>query len=75
MWLTKQQPSFGVVASAQLGVPIAAVTVGTQRHLLVAGESAAIILGALITVVAATLASRQLSRWQPAPEPVLSSKA
>ena len=75
MWLTKQPPSFGVLASAQLGVPIAAVTVGTQRHLLVAGESAAIILGALITVVAATLASRQLSRWQPAPEPVLSSKA
>ena len=74
MWLTKQRPSLGVLASAQLGVPIAAVAVGTQRHLLAAGESAAIILGALITVAAATMASRQLSRVQPAPEPAVSSQ-
>jgi Kef-type K+ transport system membrane component KefB len=75
MWLTKQPPTFGAVASAQLGVPIAAVTVGTQRHLLAAGESAAIILAAVITVATATLASRLLSRAQPALDPALSSTA
>jgi Kef-type K+ transport system membrane component KefB len=73
MWLTGQARALGVLAAAQLGVPIATVAVGTQRHLLQSGESAAIILGALFTVAAATVAARLLSRQQPAPTPVLSS--
>jgi len=53
-----QHTSSAIVTSAQLGVPIAAVTLGTQQHLLNAGEPAAILLGALITIAAATLAVR-----------------
>jgi Kef-type K+ transport system membrane component KefB len=44
------------LAAAQLGVPVAAATVGSQLHLLRAGESAALILGALITIGAAAAA-------------------
>jgi hypothetical protein len=74
MWLTRQPPAFGVVAAAHLGIPIAAVAVGTQRHLLQAGESAAIIFGALMTIASATVAARLLVRAHPATTPaVLSS--
>jgi Kef-type K+ transport system membrane component KefB len=59
MRLTGQPTSAAVVTSAELGVPIAAVTLGTQQHLLHAGEPAAILLGALITIGAATLAVRR----------------
>jgi Kef-type K+ transport system membrane component KefB len=45
----------GLLASAQLGVPVAAVTIGSQSGLLEPGEGAALILGALITIAAATL--------------------
>ena len=55
--LTGQQPAHAVLASAQLGVPIAAVTLGTQQHLLRPGEPAALLLGALLTVAAASLAA------------------
>src|SRR3954454_13154503 len=58
MRLTGQSASSAVVTAAELGVPIAAVTLGTQRHLLQSGEAAAILLGALITIVAATVAVR-----------------
>ncbi|NMN95604.1 cation:proton antiporter [Antrihabitans stalactiti] len=41
------------LAATQLGVPVAAVTVGTQLHLLEPGEPAALILGALVTMAVA----------------------
>jgi hypothetical protein len=44
------------LASAQLGVPVAAATVGSQLHVLAAGEPAALILGALITIIVAVAA-------------------
>jgi Kef-type K+ transport system membrane component KefB len=50
MRLTGQPVCLGALAAAQLGVPIAAAAVGQQLHLLKPGESAAMILGALITV-------------------------
>lgn len=53
MRLTGQPLVIGALAAAQLGVPVAAVTVGTQQHLLHPGEAAGLILGALITVGAA----------------------
>ena len=60
--LTGQQASLGALACAQLGVPVAAATLGVQSHLLAAGEPAALIVGALVTIavaaVAATLAAR-----------------
>lgn len=44
------------LAASQLGVPVAAVTVGTQLHLLQPGEPAALILGALVTMAVAGVA-------------------
>lgn len=70
MGLTGQPAAIGMLASAQLGVPIAAATLGSQLHLLRAGESAALMLGALVTIAAASvsgvLATRQTS-GNPAP--------
>ena len=53
MRLTGQPTAIGALTAAQLGVPIAAVTVGTQQHLLRPGEASGLILGALITVAVA----------------------
>jgi Kef-type K+ transport system membrane component KefB len=53
MRLTGQPLAIGALAAAELGVPIAAVTLGTQQHLLRPGEASGLILGALITVGAA----------------------
>ncbi|WP_347109711.1 cation:proton antiporter [Paenarthrobacter sp. S56] len=47
-----------VLSASQLGVPVAAATVGSQLHLLLPGEGAAMILGALITIAASALAGR-----------------
>jgi Kef-type K+ transport system membrane component KefB len=54
--VTGQPVTTGVLAAAQLGVPVAAATLGTQLHLLRPGEPAALILGALVTIGTATLA-------------------
>ena len=43
----------GLLAAAQLGVPVAAATIGTQQGLLQRGEASALILGALVTIAAA----------------------
>ncbi|MFJ1588206.1 cation:proton antiporter [Streptomyces sp. NPDC088197] len=55
--VTGQPFAVGVLASAQLGVPVAAATLGTQLRLLEPGEAAALMLGALVTIAAATLAT------------------
>jgi Kef-type K+ transport system membrane component KefB len=62
MRLTKQDPGYATIAAAQLGVPIAAVTLGTQHHLFQPGEPAALLLGALVTIVAATVATAVTAR-------------
>jgi len=62
MRATGQPALFGVVAAAQLGVPIAAVTLGAQQHLLRPGEAAALLLGALLTVAATTIAAALAAR-------------
>ncbi|MET8427270.1 cation:proton antiporter [Nocardia sp. NPDC004860] len=51
----------GAIASAQIGVPVAAVTVGTQLHVLKPGEPAALMLGALVTIAAAAWGARAAS--------------
>ncbi|WP_067695296.1 cation:proton antiporter [Nocardia jejuensis] len=66
MRLTGQRIVFGVMASAQIGVPVAAVTVGTQLGVLKPGESSALMLGALITVAATAWAARRAARSQSA---------
>jgi Kef-type K+ transport system membrane component KefB len=60
--LTGQPAAFGALAAAQLGVPVAAATLGTQTHLLANGEPAALILGALITIAVASVAATLTAR-------------
>lgn len=60
--LVGQPLSFGLLSAAQLGVPIAAVTIGTQSGILDSGEGAALILGALVTIVAAAGAGAAAQR-------------
>ncbi|HEX3705583.1 MAG TPA: cation:proton antiporter [Mycobacteriales bacterium] len=62
MRLTKQPVAVGALCSAQLGVPVAAATLGVQRGLLAPGQPAALILGALVTIAVATLSGGVLSR-------------
>ncbi|KXO95957.1 cation:proton antiporter [Tsukamurella pseudospumae] len=52
-----QPVPLGVLAAAQIGVPVAAVTVGEQLHVLAPGEGSALILGALLTITGAALAA------------------
>jgi Kef-type K+ transport system membrane component KefB len=62
--LSGQPLNLGSLAAAQLGVPVAAATLGTSLHVLAPGESAALILGALITITAATIAGGSAARRQ-----------
>jgi len=55
--LFRQPLPLGAMAAAQLGVPVAAATVGQQTHVLAPGESAALILGALVTIAGLAVAS------------------
>lgn len=51
-----------VATSAQLGVPVAAAALGTSLGVLAPGESAALLLGALVTIAAVTAAVGPLTR-------------
>jgi hypothetical protein len=62
MRLTGQPLPIGALAAAQLGVPVAAATVGSQLHLLKPGEPAALILGALVTIGVAVLSGALAAR-------------
>src|SRR5437763_1282316 len=48
--LLGQPLPLAVLAGAQLGVPVAAVTIGTREHLLAAGEGGALLAAALSSV-------------------------
>ena len=60
--LVSQPLLLGVVAAGQLGVPVAAAALGTQLHLLRPGEDAALLLGALLTIAATTVAASLRAR-------------
>jgi Kef-type K+ transport system membrane component KefB len=62
MRIFRQPLSLGVVAAAQLGVPVAAATIGQQAHILRPGEPAALILGALVTIAGLAIASGVAAR-------------
>ncbi len=62
MRLTGQPLSMSGLAAAQLGVPVAAATIGAQTHVLAAGEPAALILGALVTIAVAVAAGGRAVR-------------
>jgi Kef-type K+ transport system membrane component KefB len=65
MRATGQPLAFGTLAAAQLGVPVAAATLGTRLGLLEPGESAALMLGALVTIAAATVGATVTARSRP----------
>lgn len=54
--------SAGLLGSAQLGVPVAAATLGQQLGVLGPGEPPALLLGAMVTIAAATLGGSLLAR-------------
>jgi Kef-type K+ transport system membrane component KefB len=60
--LVGQPLPLALLASAQLGVPVAAVTLGTQNGTLVPGEGGAILAAALVTVGVASAAGGVASR-------------
>ena len=64
--LAGQQLPLSVMSAAQLGVPVAAATLGTEQGLLNPGEPAALILGALVTITATSVAGGIARRRQPA---------
>ena len=51
-----------VMSAGQLGVPVAAAALGVQLHLLAPGEDAALLLGALVTIAATTIAASLRAR-------------
>jgi Kef-type K+ transport system membrane component KefB len=62
--LAGQPLNLSSLAAAQLGVPVAAATLGTSLKVLQPGESTALILGALVTIAAATIAGGLAARKQ-----------
>jgi Kef-type K+ transport system membrane component KefB len=63
--LLRQPPTLAMLSAAQLGVPVAAATLGTQEHLLVTGEPTALILSALLTIAATSVAGAMAGRHRP----------
>jgi Kef-type K+ transport system membrane component KefB len=57
MRLTRQPLPAATLTAAQLGVPVAAATIGSQSGVLRPGEPAALLLGALVTIGVAVLSA------------------
>jgi Kef-type K+ transport system membrane component KefB len=70
MRLTGQPVGVALLSAAQLGVPVAAATLGAQTGVLRPGEPAAIVLGGLLTIVIAVLAAGRLAARQ-SPQPAV----
>jgi Kef-type K+ transport system membrane component KefB len=62
--LLGQPLTLAVLSAAQLGVPVAAATIGTEEPLLVAGEASALMFGALLTIACASIAGALAARGQ-----------
>lgn len=63
-----QPVTLAVLASAQLGVPVAAATLGAEQGLLAPGEPSALMLGAIVTIAATSIAGVLAARRQSAEE-------
>jgi Kef-type K+ transport system membrane component KefB len=63
-----QPLTLAVLSAAQLGVPVAAATLGTEQHLLGPGEPSALMLGALVTIASTSTAGALAARRQSADE-------
>ena len=64
--VTGQPVAVAALAATQVGVPVAAATLGTQLGVLHPGESAALLLGALITIASASVSARLIKTPAPA---------
>ena len=64
--LLGQPLTLAVLSAAQLGVPVAAATIGTEEHLLAAGEPSALMFGALLTIACTSIAGALAARGQAA---------
>lgn len=62
--LTGQPLALAAISAAQLGVPVAAATLGTEQKLLGPGEPSALILGAMLTIAVTLIASVAAARKQ-----------
>lgn len=60
--LAGQPLPLALLAGAQLGVPVAAVTIGTRSSLLAPGEGAAILAAALVSIVVTSFAAHAAQR-------------
>jgi Kef-type K+ transport system membrane component KefB len=60
--LAGQPLSLALLAGAQLGVPVAAVTIGTRDHLLASGEGGAILAAALVSIAVTAWAASRTAR-------------
>ena len=58
---TGQPWPIAVSTSAQLGVPVAAVAMGTSMHLLTPDEPPALLLSAIVTILAVTVVSNRIA--------------
>lgn len=58
----RQRALWSVISAAQLGVPIAAATIGADTGLLTAGEQAALVLGAVVTIAALAASAAAAAR-------------
>lgn len=65
MRLTGQPTAIAALTAAQLGVPVAAATIGSRSGLLRPGEPAALLLGALLTIAVAVLSASMAARAGP----------
>lgn len=54
--------SLGMLAAAQLGVPVAAATIGERSGVLVPGEASALMLGALVSIAIAVIGGSLAAR-------------
>jgi Kef-type K+ transport system membrane component KefB len=63
----RQPTPYAFLATAQLGVPVAATTIGTQLGLLRPGEGAALILGAMVALVVTVMGGSLAARTTPEP--------
>lgn len=67
--LLGQPVTLAVFSAAQLGVPVAAATLGTEQHLMAPGEPAALMLGALVTIATTSVTGVLAARVnRPAPD-------
>lgn len=73
MALSGQPWPIALVTSAQLGVPVAAATLGSTLGVLAPGENTAILLGALLTIGLVAALSQPVARAAKEPVPAPSS--